>query len=192
MPEKREQFRKKDYFSALYAVARAINASLDPRQVLEEITRCVVETMGVKACSVRLLTERGDKLDLAASLGLSEDYLRKGPVLLEESGIDREVLQGRKVWIRDVRKDTGFQYPGKASEEGILSVLALPLTAEGKAVGVLRAYTGEVHEFPDDEIRFLEAVADLGAIAIDHARLHEALKLRIDLMARHRDRIDDN
>lgn len=192
MAEKERKSKDRDYFSALYDVARAVNASLDSSQVLQEILRAVVETVGVKACSVRLLSSRGDTLELAASSGLSEDYLRKGPVLILESGIDRDVLQGKTCWIKDVRKDSGFQYPARAEKEGILSVLALPLLVEGKAVGVLRVYSGEIREFPEEDIRFLEAVSHLSAIAIENARLHETLRRRCDLMAEHKYRIDDN
>lgn len=192
MAEKNEISMGRDYFSALYDVARTVNASLDSSQVLQEIIRAVVETVGVKACSIRLLSSRGDALELVASSGLSEDYLRKGPVLIRESGIDRGVLLGKPAWIRDVRKDSGFQYPAGAEKEGIRSVLALPLLVEGKAVGVLRVYSGEIREFPEEDIRFLEAVSHLSAIAIENARLHEALKRNCDLMAEHKYRIDDN
>ena len=37
-----------DYFVALYDVARVINASLEPTNVLQEIVNCVVKTMPVK------------------------------------------------------------------------------------------------------------------------------------------------
>jgi len=192
MAGNKELSKGRNYFSALYDVARTVNASLDPRQVLQEIIRAVVETVGVKACSIRLLSSRGESLELVASSGLSEDYLRKGPVLIRESGIDRGVLLGKPAWIRDVRKDSGFQYPARAEKEGILSVLALPLLARGKAVGVLRVYSGEIREFPEEDIRFLEAVSHLSAIAMENARLHEALKRRCDLMAEYKYRIDDN
>ena len=45
--------KEKDYFTALYEVARVINASLEPSEVLEKIAHCVTEAMGVKACSIR-------------------------------------------------------------------------------------------------------------------------------------------
>jgi len=192
MAENEPTSQGRDYFTALYNVARTVNASLDSGRVLERIIEAVIEAVGVKACSIRLLSARGESLDLVASAGLSAEYLRKGPVLLEESGIDRDVLSGRTVWIPDVRKDSGFQYPAGAEKEGILSVMALPLLVEGKAVGVLRVYAGEIRKFPDSDIRFLEAVSSLSAIAIENARLHEALKRRCDLMADHKNRIDDN
>ena len=49
---------KKDYFKALYDVAKVINASLKPEEVLEQIVRCVAETMAAKACSLRVLDSK--------------------------------------------------------------------------------------------------------------------------------------
>ncbi len=58
--------RKKeiDYFTALYDVARVINASLEPARVLEKIVQCAAKAMDVKAASIRLLDDREKKLIL--------------------------------------------------------------------------------------------------------------------------------
>ena len=61
-----------------------------------------------------------------------------------------------------------------------------------KAIGVLRAYSEEEREFNEKEIKFLEAVANLSAIALENARLHQALRRDYDLMVEHKYRLDDN
>jgi signal transduction protein with GAF and PtsI domain len=181
-----------DYFTALYNVARVINASLDPPLILEEIVRCVVSALQLKATAIRLLDSKGKKLFLGASCGLSDKYLRKGPVLVEESGLDKSALLGKTLWLKDVRTDKNFQYRDKAKEEGIKSVLVLPLSVESKVIGVLRVYSDKVRKFTAQEIKFLEAVANLSAIALDNAQLHQKLQLNCDLMAAHKYRVDDN
>lgn len=184
--------KEKDYFTALYEVARVINASLEPSEVLEKIARCVTEAMDVKACSIRLLDARGKCLLMGAAHGLSKGYIRKGPVLVKESGLDRRVLGGKTIWIRDVQSDRNFQYTAEAKKEKIKSVLVVPLIVEKKAIGVLRAYTTEERKFDRQEIRFLEAVANLSAISLDNARLYNALKTNFDLLVEHKYRIDDH
>jgi signal transduction protein with GAF and PtsI domain len=184
--------KDKDYFGALYDVARVINASLEPAQVLGEIVRCVAAAMQVKACSLRVLDSRGQALLMGASCGLSEGYIRKGPVLVRESGLDRKALNGETIWLGDAQSDRDFQYQEKATAEGIRSVLVVPLMLGKKAIGVLRAYSTEIREFSGDEVRFLEAVASLSAIALENARLHQALQTDFDLLVAHKYRIDDN
>ena len=180
-----------DYFAALYDVARVINASLEPSKVLEKIVQCVVKAMGVKASSIRLLDSRERLLVLGAASGLSKGYIRKGPISIEESGLDRKVLKGRTVWLEDARTAKDFQYGAMAKAEGIKSVLVVPLMLEKKAIGVLRVYADRIRKFRDDELKFLKAVANLSAIALDNARMHETLQTRCDLMAAHKYRIDD-
>jgi signal transduction protein with GAF and PtsI domain len=181
-----------DYFVALYDVAKVINASLDLAKVLEKIVQCVVKAMGVKASSIRLLDCRSRMLVLGAAKGLSKGYVHKGPILVEESGIDRKVLKGRSVWLKDAQTAKDFQYGKMAKAEGIKSVLVVPLILEMKAIGVLRVYTDNIRKFGDNELKFLKAVANLSAIALDNARLHETLQTRCDLMTAHKYRIDDN
>ncbi len=181
-----------DYFAALYNVARVINASLDTSRVLEEIVRCVTKAMNVKACSLRLLAGGGERLEMGASYGLSEDYRHKGPILIRESELDRKVIGGKTILIKDAQTDKQFQYGEKAKAEGIKSVFVVPLAVDKKVIGVLRVYASETREFDKREIKFLEAVANLSAISIDNARLHETLQINCDLMAAHKYRLDDN
>ncbi|MDA8124223.1 MAG: GAF domain-containing protein [Deltaproteobacteria bacterium] len=181
-----------DYFAALYDVAKVINASLEPSKVLEKIVQSVVKAMNVKASSIRLLDSRARMLVMGAASGLSKGYVRKGPILIEESGLDRKVLQGRTVWLKDVQTAKDFQYGAKAKAEGIKSILVVPLLVEKKAIGVLRVYADKVREFKADELKFLKAVANLSAIALDNAHMHQTLQTRCDLMAAHKYRIDDN
>lgn len=184
--------KKTDYFVALYEVAMVINASLDPSRVLDEIVRCVVSAMDIKACSIRLLDSRGKRLVLGAAHGLSQDYLQKGPIMVKDSGLDQKVLSGETTWLKNVQTDMNFQYGAKAKAEGIKSVLALPLMLDKKAIGVLRVYSDRIHKFDDDETKFLKAVANLSAISLDNARHHKTLQTRCDLMTEHKYRIDDN
>src|SRR5512133_4323129 len=92
-----------DYFVALYDVAKVINASLEPSKVLEKIVQSVVRAMGVKAGSIRLLDSRERMLVLGAAHGLSKGYVRKGPILIAESGLDRKVLKGKIIWIENAQ-----------------------------------------------------------------------------------------
>ena len=184
--------RKKDYFAALYEVAKVVNASLTPSRVMTKIVTCVADTMKVKASSLRLLDSRRKSLLLGAYHGLSEGYIRKGPVVIKESRLDQNALKGQVVWLENAQTDKDFQYGEKARAEGIKSVLVVPLMVEKKAVGVLRVYSEKQREFDDNEKKFLEAVANLSAIALENARLHQALRQDYDLLVAHKYRLDDN
>jgi len=184
--------KEKSYFAALYEVTKVVTASLSPSRVMQEIVSCVAATMKVKACSLRLLDSRRKKLLMGAHFGLSDGYIRKGPVVVEESGLDKKALKGKSVFLKNAQKDKNFQYRDKARSEGIKSVLVVPLLIEKKAIGVLRVYTDKEKTFAEDEIRFLEVVANVSAIALENARLHQALRNDYDLLIAHKYRLDDN
>ena len=184
--------KEMNYFKALYEVARVINASLEPDAVLAKIVQCVAEAMQTKACSLRVLDSKRERLLMGGSWGLSEGYIRKGPVLVKESGLDQDALKGKTVWLENAQTDKRFQYQAKAQAEGIQSVLVVPLMLGAKAIGVLRVYASEIRKFEDEEVQFLEAVANLSAIALENARMHQVLQTDFDLLMAHEYRVDDN
>jgi len=55
----------------------------------------------------------------------------------------RESVQESPVAIYDVSDDPRIQYPEEAKEEGISSILAVPIVIHGKIIGTLRVYTEE-------------------------------------------------
>ncbi len=184
--------KEKDYFHALYEVVKVVNASLDMTTVLEEIVKSVAVTMDVKASSIRLLDSRKKSLVMGAAYGLSKGYIRKGPVLIKESGLDQKAMTGQLIWIKNAQTDPDFQYGAGAKTEGIKSVIVVPLKIDKNVVGVLRVYTDKVREFNAKETKFLEAAANLSAMALENARLHQALKTNYDLLVAHKYRLDDN
>ena len=182
----------KDYFKALCEALEKIVGSLDHNDVMNNVVESAAKALGVKACSLRLIDQRRRKLILGSSTGLSDGYIRKGPVLVEESGLDREALQGKTVYVENAQSDPRWQYPDKAKQEGIFSVLVAPLTAKDETVGVLRIYSGEVRAFDAEEMRFLEAMARLSGLALENARLHQTLRSDFELLVADRYRIDED
>jgi GAF domain-containing protein len=175
----------KNYFQALYDVATVINSSLNPQIVLQKVVEQVAAALSSKACTLRLIDRSGKYLLASASYGLSKGYLRKGQVEMLKSRIDSDVLTtGKVVHMKDVTTDPRFQYPEAARAEGISSILVAPLLIDKKPVGVLRVYTEKQREFSADEHDFLMAVAHIAAIAIENARLHEALRSDYELLTK--------
>lgn len=175
--------QEKNYFKALYEVVTVINSSLNPQIVLQKVAEQVTSALSAKACTLRLLDRSGKYLLASASCGLSKGYLRKGPIELRKSRIDADALASDKVvYLKDATTDPRFQYQEAARAEGIVSILVAPLLVEHKPIGILRVYTDTAREFSEEEQDFLMAVSHLAAIAIENARLHEALRSDYELL----------
>lgn len=160
----------------LYDVARSITSSLRIRQVLSAITEHAVGVTNAKACAIRLLNRDSSELELAAQFGLSDEYKDKGPVSLDGSELDRQVLAGEVIEIANVARDPRFQYPQEAAREGIASVLSVPLMSKDDARGVIRIYSSRPHRFRLREIELVQAFARQAAIAIENAELYEDIR----------------
>ncbi len=155
-------------------LAASINASLDVKKIMGIMSEDIAQAFDVKAVSVRLLDEDERTLKLVASYGLSDEYLKKGPVSAEKS--IAQALEGKPVVVKNAAVDSGVQYRDEKKEEGIVSILCVPIKTRDKVVGVLRLYCSEEREFTEDEIMFATALAHQGGLAIQNASLYLRLK----------------
>jgi len=165
------------YFRIFHEVSRAILSVLDSKEVLRLIVKRIVPAMKLKASSLRLLNEKTNDLELVASRFLSKKYLRKGPLDADKSV--PEVLEGRPVLIIDAQNDPRIQYQKKKAEEGIASILSVPVQIHNKVIGMLRLYTSSPRSFTEEEIEFVSALGEMAGLAIINARMYEKEKERL-------------
>jgi signal transduction histidine kinase len=171
-----EQLRlKARLFESLASVGQTINSTLNLDDALQVITREGCRLMEVKMCSLLLLDEHREWLDLKASWGAGEAYLRKPRLNMSESLLGMVVRRKKPVQVQDVQTSTRYQNVDVARREGLVSLLSVPLLFGGEATGALNVYTAQPHSFSNEEIRILSALAGLSAIAIEKARLYERI-----------------
>lgn len=162
------------YFSAFMHITKAISASLDLKEVLHLIVKKACETTGSKGCTLMLLDEDGRRLEVKSSYGLSDQYVSKGPVSTDKSIAD--TLKGRPVIIEDAGSDPRVQYPREAKQEGIASIVSVPIILRENVIGALRLYTSVPCRFSEDDINFLSAIAMQSGIVIENARMYERVR----------------
>ena len=163
---------KEHYYTSLYELASTLNSSRAPDSILQSVVEGVAKAMEAKGCSLMLLSPDKKVLLHTVAYGLSDWYVRKGPVSADKS--ISEALDGKAVAILDATKDDRIQYQEQAKKEGISSILSVPMMLREETIGVIRVYTAEPYHFTMDDMYFVGAVANLGAIALENARLYEA------------------
>jgi PAS domain S-box-containing protein len=166
--------RAREYLRVFEEVTKVASSSLLLDEVLNLIVRKLPEAMDLKAATIRLLDGTKHKLELAAAHGLSEKYLARGPVDVEEDV--KEALQTRPVAVYDVAGDPRTRYQKEAMAEGIKSILTLPIIVKGEVIGVLRLLTRESRHFSEEDIAFSASLAEVCGTAIENARMYEQLK----------------
>ncbi|HEX75465.1 MAG TPA: GAF domain-containing sensor histidine kinase [Dehalococcoidia bacterium] len=161
-------------YRVLYEIAQELNSSLAPGEVLHTIVETICNAADAKGCSLMLLTPDQQQLIHTIAYGLSDRYVRKGPVKVDVA--IAECLRGKSVTVLDAATDSRVQYREQAKREGVVSMLSLPCMLRGKVIGLVRIYTSEQHQFSTQEIEFFSALANLGAIALKRAELLEEEK----------------
>ena len=171
-----EQLRlKARLFESLANVSRTINSTLNLGDALNVVTREACLLMHAKMCSLMLLDETREWLDLRASHGAGEAYTSKPRLSISESLLGVVARRRKPMQVGNVQVSNRYQNVEVARREGLVSLLSVPLQFGGEVIGTLSVYTGTTYNFSNEEIRILSAMAELSAIAIEKARLYERI-----------------
>jgi signal transduction histidine kinase len=155
---------------ALYQMVKEMGLCQELQTMMDSATRNAATIMGVKACSIKLLDERRQRLRFSSTYGLSEDYVGRGSIDLDKSPINRSIIEGSYYTIGRIEQKDYFQYPEDIRREGIASMLCLPLRVEKMVLGVFCVYSDVTHDFDDEDVAFFLLMADLTALAIENLR----------------------
>jgi two-component sensor histidine kinase len=173
---------------ALSEVARTISQSPYLEELLQLLVNWTAQQFNYTVCTVRLLDEHREELVLRATQAPSKAYHRKRAIKLGESIAGKAIAENRPVIVPDVQEDADYIGHELAIEQGLRSMICIPLAIQEKPVGVLSCYTSEVRDFLPDEIKALETLAKQAALSIEHAKL----QVRNTLMQEMHHRVKNN
>jgi two-component system, sensor histidine kinase PdtaS len=173
---------------ALSEVSKTIATSPYLEEILQLLVNLTAQQFNYKVCTVRLLDERRGELVLRATQAPAKAYQRKRAIHLGESIAGRAIAENQPIIVRDVTVEADYIGHDLAVEQGLRSMICVPLTIQDRAVGVLSCYTSEVREFPPDEVKALETLAKQAAVSIEHAKL----QVRSTLMQEMHHRVKNN
>ncbi len=160
---------------SLVRVSQNINSTTSLQDTLQAITREARGLMRGRMCSLLMLDPTNTWLELQAHDSAGEHYLRKPPLAVDESLLGIVVRRLKPLQVENVQASGRYQHVEIARAEGLVSLLAVPLVFNGRAMGTLNVYTTTPHMFSDEEVRTLTAYAELSALAIEKARLSDRL-----------------
>jgi GAF domain-containing protein len=188
-----KSFRKEDVmkkeiinYETLLKVTHGVVMSRDPEEVVLLIVESVKSALQVKGCALMLFNRKTNELEVAASIGLSDQYLNKGPLSATHS-IAHSLKDG-PVAIDNVTDDPRIQYPEEARKEGISSILSVPIVLRENPIGVLRVYSAEPWGATLEDVNFVQAIAQIAGMALEMSRLYKGLKDSIEILKAKRDR----
>jgi len=165
--------RGKSYYLALKQIAKAANSSFGLRKTFNSIAKSTAKAMQAHGCRILLLDSQKKYLVTMGSHGLSDLYLRKGPLDARKSL--PEVLEGKVLVIPDATKDERIQHPQVAEAQKVASIIGAPIFEQEEIVGEIRVYTHEPHQFSEADKSFLVSVANISSLLFERAEFYQFL-----------------
>ncbi|MGA9350435.1 MAG: HD domain-containing phosphohydrolase [Anaerolineae bacterium] len=172
---------KVEQLAALSQASQVVTASLELDQVLAEIVSLASEVVSTDYTSVVLVDEAGN-------IGRSAENLPGVPGIeyrIRDKGLTRWIVHSRQAGVIDEIGEDGAMIPdlGEGAprfanppivEAGVKSVAGLPLMVKDRLLGVLYLHSLRAGAF-HGQLPLLTTFANQVAIAVDNARLYEAL-----------------
>ncbi len=156
-------------YSALRGVVESFSTILSIDEINSAILDKALETLGKKGRALLYLVDE-DRQELMLSASRNEERIKakKGDIF------DQWVLRHRRsLIVEDVSRDFRFPAEGSDRSEGEpYSLIASPLISEDKVIGVLRMDCAEPFFYNQDDLRLLDIIANLGAVAIQNIYLY--------------------
>ncbi|HEY3447371.1 MAG TPA: PAS domain S-box protein [Myxococcales bacterium] len=171
-----EQSRREKDLAVLLDLTAHYAAALDVATLLHDVTRRLAEELSIDRCALVLIDEeRGQGHIVAASDDRAVKDLKIELARYPE--IREAVRTGQPVVVDDVGSHPLLGEMREAvAKRGIASLAAVPLSVQGKTLGVLLLRSSAGSRFAPHEISFAWTVAHATAIALRNARMLEGLR----------------
>jgi GAF domain-containing protein len=159
----------------LLRLAREVTGRHDLEDVLAATFREMREVVSFAGGSIQLIDDEGWITIAASDPPLPADALDIR-VPLGNSVAGRVVLTERSIYVRDVRTDSReVAQQTREWAESVRSYLAVPLLADGRAIGLLRIDAHHPDAFDEPDRGFMIGTGVIVAAAIQNARAHARL-----------------
>ena len=165
--------QRSEMLRSLVSVGQTINSTLNLDDMLKVITRESAGLERVRMCSLLLLDDTGEWLELRAQHGAGSDYQQRPALSVAESLMGSVIRRQKPMQVSNVQTSPQYQHAEIARREGLVSMVSAPLVFSGESLGTLNVYTDTPHVFSNEEVSTLTALAELSAVAIEKARLYE-------------------
>jgi len=167
-------------YKTLNEIASVVNQSLDLDEILCSALEKVLQATLLQIGGIYLLNEQSRILSIHAQRGFSPDFASAIDHLEIGEGFSGMVVEtGEPLVIRDITKDKRLSR-GIVNEEGLKSLLVVPLCSKSRTLGTIFLVSKEIRDFSDDEIGLLITAGQQIGVAVDNATMFQAQQRRAE------------
>ena len=176
-PRVRQALQRARYSECVAQVGRMAVDSRDPKVLIQHLTEAAADGLQVDGAVIALLEPNRLVFRIASGAGLfaSPDSLDPRVPNTPDTALGFVLAQGTPQIVSDVSTERRFVVPAAWLAQGIACALSVPVSDRGQFIGVLAVQARAATNFGDDEVRFLQSLANLLATSLQRAQSEEDL-----------------
>lgn len=160
-----------DTMETLAEIGREMSAILDLDELLRRVAHLVKRVIAYRTFGIALLNEAEETLEMKVAISYG-DTKRVQSVRVGEGLVGYAAQHRQTVLVPDVSKDP--RYINAVADAR--SELVVPMLIKDRCIGVLDLESPELDAFSKQHVELLTLVASQAAVAIENARLYQALR----------------
>lgn len=167
-------------YKALYQIGLMLSHSKSLELLFQTIIEQAMEFTESPAGSLAVYREHLGEMELVAAKGFSKQFSQVKKWQVRPGGMTSDILNNKEpTMIENIKDHPKFNNPLMV-QEGIKSIAAAPLFADGKIVGLLYVDDYRIRKFSDREIQMFSLLSTLAALAI--IRLQTMAETKLEAM----------
>ena len=170
----------------LLEISQALGSSLVFEELFSQVSEILARRCELSQCFLVLVQPDSDELKISLAYGMTEEEMAKGQYARGEGIVGRVVESGEPIGVRDISQEPKFLGRTGAFRVGSeqMTFMAVPISLEGKIVGVL----GGAKPFHGDK----EFDQDMALLQIITGTLAQAVKIYQDAAAEREQLLEEN
>jgi formate hydrogenlyase transcriptional activator len=170
---------------SLLQINNAIITNLTQQALLRSISEALHPVVSFDRCAITLYQPERDSFRFLAVEGdLHSDYFHTGQELGRNETCGSWVFDHQRPLVRhDLEREQEYDNERRLAAEGIRAMCVLPLTLQGKCIGLLSLVSRQLNRYSDEDALFLQKVANQVALAIQNMQAYQeiaVLKARLE------------
>ena len=145
--------------------------------VADQSMACLADSLGAEYASLLRWRPEAGEFSLVAGVGWPDERVGTATVAAgPDSQAGFTLAEATPVVVSDRDTETRFASSTLLADAGVTSGISVVVGAEGDPWGVLAVHTGQGRRFTDDDVTFLQSVANVLAAAIERTAAEERLR----------------
>jgi len=160
----------------LYELGTNISASLSLRSVLDAVVQASKDLLDAEIGLVGILDEARQEVVIKAAVGFATDGIRGTRIDISEHSPWNDLLERRPILVQRDKDDLSIYHSAKLiANEGISSLLAVPLLRGGHFLGLIEVMNRQNPDFRPYDAQLLLRLAQQVVVSIENAQLYRQL-----------------